>query len=190
MARTVDIPLEPLTHEAFARFGEVLSPPSTPPVWKRPGLESWRMGGFNMDGCLDLKVSRFLYKPMEFDMMERHLTYTETRMPLSGAQAVFVAAASRNVMDPHELPPPDSLRAFFLDGSQGLLAWKGTWHALDTFPARPPHATFVILTEKETQMEIEHDRGPGTTARTHIANYRDAGIAFRIVDPKKLLGKR
>ena len=190
MTRIVDIVLEPLTHEAFQPFGQVLSPPATPPAWKRPGLESWRMGGFNMDGNLDLKVSRFLYKPMEFDIMERHLTYTETRMPLSGAQAVFVAATSRNVMNPEDRPPPDSLRAFFMDGSQGLLAWKGTWHALDTFPARPPHATFVILTEKETQMEIEHDRGPETTARTHIADYRKDDIKFRVVDPKGLLGKR
>lgn len=190
MTRTVDIALEPLTHEAFAPYGRVLSPPPEPPVWKRPGLESWRIGGFVMGGTLDVKVSSFLPKPMEFEIMERHLTYTETRIPLSGATAVFVTAPSRDLADPKELPSPDSLRAFYLDGSQGLITRQGGWHALDTFPARPPAATFVILTELETQMEIEKTTGAFTTKRTHIADFRPQGIRFRVVDPKGLLGKK
>ena len=190
MSRTVDIALETLTHEAFAPFGAVLSPPKTEPAWKRPGHESWRFQDFDMDGTLDLKVSRFFHKPFEFSMMERHLTYTETRMPLSGAQAIFVAAPSRDWKDMNELPDPASLRAFLLDGSQGLLAAKGTWHALDTFPVKPPHATFVILTEKETQLEIEHASNPETTARSHVADYAPSGIKVRVVDPKGLLGKK
>lgn len=186
MTDIVDIALEPLTHEAFAPFGQVLSPPPEPPVWTRPGLESWRMG-FGIDGTIDVKVSRFLYQEPEFDMLERHLTYTESRVPLGGDQGLFVAAPSLDLGDADELPEPASLRAFFLDGRQGLLVWKGTWHALDTFPARPPHSTFVILTEIETQREIESAAKATTTARTHVASYADRGIRFRITDPKGLL---
>lgn len=186
MARIVEIPIEKITPEAFRPFGQMLCPPDAPPVWKRPGLDSWRMG-FEIDGTIDVKVSRFLYKPLEFELLERHLTYTESRVPLAGARAVFVAAPSKDVNDPKEIPDPSSVRAFFLDGSHGLLAWRGTWHALDTFPARPPAATFVILTEKETQKEIESTTAAVTTTRTHVADYRPLGVKFRLVDPHGFL---
>jgi ureidoglycolate lyase len=189
MTRIVEIPIEPLTPESFRPFGQLLGPSAEPPVWRRPGLDSWRMG-FAIDGTIDVKVSRFLHKELAFEMLERHLTYTESRVPLGGAQAVFVAAPSKDLGDPREIPDPASLRAFFLDGSQGLLAWKGTWHALDTFPARPPDACFVILTEKETQKEIESSPDAFTTKRTHVADYRPLGISFRITDPNGFLARR
>lgn len=174
--------MERLTEAAFEPYGQVLAAPAREPVWTREGLVSWRMG-FSIDGAMDLKITRFLHhERSEFELLERHLTYTESRVPLAGGQAIYVVAASVDLGDAAERPDPDSVRAFHLDGTCGVMVWKGTWHALDSFPLTPPHTDFVILTERETQVEIESSAEPLTTGRTHVADYRPSGIRFRIVD--------
>ena len=183
----VDVAVEPLTQAAFEPYGQVLGDPARDPVWVREGLTSWRMD-FAIDGTTDLKVTRFHYhERTEFELLERHLTYTESRMPMAGARAIFVAAASTDLDDPTELPEPASIRAFYLDGTRGVMLWKGTWHALDSFPLTPPHVDFVLITERETQMEVESSPEASTTRRTHVADYRPHGTRFRIVDPEAVL---
>lgn len=48
------------------------------------------------------------------------------------------------------------MRAFLLDGTQGVILHREVWHALSRFTVtRGAHADFYFLTDIETQLEIE-----------------------------------
>jgi ureidoglycolate hydrolase len=81
MAHTVDIPLQPLSAEAFAPFGQILGNFAAPPVFEVPHLRSWRLD-FELDGAAELMVARYLHQPFEFTAIERHFNVTQSLIPL------------------------------------------------------------------------------------------------------------
>ena len=185
--RTVEVPVEALTHDSFRKFGQIVGELDGPPAWQRPRLTSWRMR-FEMDGHADLKCTRYQFQERKFTMLERHFSYTESRVPLGGGQAVMVVAASERPLDPESLPEPEDLRAFLLDGSVGIMLARGTWHSLDCYPVRPPHTAFAFITEKEAQAEIEQEGAdPFSAKRTQVIDFADRNIRFEVTDPKHLL---
>ena len=187
MTRIVDVPVEPLSHDSFSPFGEVLASPKKPTAWSRPGLDAWRMD-FSIAGSTELEVVRFhFHEKMEFDLLERHIMLTEARIPMQGSQAVMVVAPPSEPFEPADVPDPGEVRAFLLDGTSGILLWRGTWHALDAFAVRPPYAEFAFISEAETEKEIHGQSAPVSASRTHVANYRERDVRFRITDPKGLL---
>ena len=81
------------------------------------------------------------------------------------------------------------MRAFLVDGAQGILLWKGTWHAFNRFPAGPLGASFALLTGADTQAELERQMAGGERATlTHVVDCEERdGLSFRIVDPRGVL---
>src|SRR5215469_12367580 len=65
MSRTVTIPVERASHEAFAPFGQLISEQGSPPVFHGDGLRSWRLA-YDIDGTTELMFIRYDYKPMIF----------------------------------------------------------------------------------------------------------------------------
>ncbi len=193
MIDVIEVPVKRLTPGAFEPFGQLVGELPTTPAWARPRLTSWRLK-FAMDGHPDLKMVRFHFQEMAFSRLERHFSHTETRIPLGGGQAVLAVAPSRQPIDRSAVPDPSEIRAFFIDGSAGIMLWKGTWHGLDCYPARPPHTDFGFISEVETQEEIEVPGQEGQAAPaaklTQVVDYaeRDA-VGFRVVDPSGLLPK-
>jgi len=185
MTRTIEIALEPLTHEGFAPFGELVGEAPRTPEWQRPKLDAWK-NRFEVDGRTELRIMRYHYqgKAPVFHLVERHVAVTESRVPMSGAQAVIVVGprtADRRG------PPPETLRAFHINGTHGLMLHRGTWHALDCFPLTVPHADFAFVTEVETENEIETSKDAIDGERTHLFDYKAAhGVEFRLVDPRGL----
>src|SRR5215207_6211534 len=110
----VEVPIEPLTHESFRPFGQIVGPLPGQPAWQRPRLTSWRMD-FSSDGPPDLKLIRYAYQPMAFSQLERHLNHTETRVPLMGGRFVMAVAPGSDRFDRIEMPKPDEVRAFLID---------------------------------------------------------------------------
>lgn len=48
------------------------------------------------------------------------------------------------------------MRAFLLDGTQGIILEAGVWHALSRFTVRRgAEPAFMLLTDQDTQLEIE-----------------------------------
>ena len=82
--------------------------------------------------------------------------------------------------DPAAAPPPDSLRAFHLDGTAGVMFHKGTWHALDCFPLTGSHADFLFLSDEATETEIEAWDAPEAGRHTHVVDYSGVGVMFEI----------
>jgi len=185
MAGTVDVPLEAVTAEAFEPFGALIAEPLAPPVFRNPGLRSWRFP-YEASAATDLMVIRYDHRPMTFAKLERHNNVTQCFIPLDSMPWVMAVAAPGGS---GEDPAPEGVRAFLVGGEQGILMWKGTWHAFNRFPAAPPGASFALLTGADTQAELEERMtgGPPPTL-THVVDYAErSGLSFRIVDPRGLL---
>ena len=187
--RLVKLALEPLSQDAFAPFGQVIAKTSSPPVFTGTSLESWPFD-FSIDGTVELMLNRFHYRDIEFTMIERHFHVTQTFLPLGGMPMAMVVAAPTDPADWSAIPRPEDLHAFYVDGTQGIMMWRGTWHALHRFPVRPPHVDIGLITEAETQHELEVDReGGGAPKRTQAVDLKSVeGVRFRVVDPENLMG--
>jgi ureidoglycolate hydrolase len=169
--RHVVLSVSPLSTEAFAPYGRVLSPSGDRDTG-REGYNIW-IQPFAAESRPRLQIVRYHARPFVVALVERHLHVTEARQPLGGPPAIIVVA------EPSETPPePEALRAFRLDG-EGVLFHRGTWHAIDAYPERGSHADFLFLSEEATVNELfEH---PGKTpARTQVHDFQAAGIEIVI----------
>ena len=158
MSQLIEVPVENLTPDSFAAFGEVIDelPDS---ARAEGGFKAARQVAFSIDGEVDLRVIRYDFKPMEFHLMERHLHVTETRVPLTPEPVVLVVAQSTPPGDRTALPSLESFRAFLLNGRQGVLFGTAAWHALDCFPVCSRHADFAFLSELATEKELRANAG-------------------------------
>lgn len=162
MGRVYTLPLELMTAESFAPFGEVLEAPERPS--DRRALfpaDLW------VDGAPTLHV---IWQPaagLRFTKLERHFGVTQTFFQLEGSPAVVAAAPPTDIDDPAALPDPSAVRGFIIDPSKGFAFKRGTWHSLDRYLARPPGGVFVILNV---------DPNP-----TQVVDYAD-GVSVRYAD--------
>ncbi len=183
MTKLIEIVAEPLTAEAFAPFGEIVGGSAAPTDWTRPGLDAWK-NTFAIEGRTELRVMRYHRQAPKLNVMERHVTVTESRMPMGGARVFMVVAPPSSADRPDEPPPPEAARAFYLDGTAGLMLWRGTWHALDCYVIGRDYADFAFISEVETEDEIETSIDAFSGARTQITDYLQThDCQFTVVDP-------
>lgn len=180
--RIENVEVEPLSEEAFAPFGYLLTA-GTLPDFQRPGLQNWRLP-FHSDAPPRLQVMRYAAQPKRLSLFERHLCVTEARCPLGAAAAVLVVAG-----DPTQdvVPTVGSVRAFYLDGSLGIMFRKGVWHGLNCFPVRTPFVDYLFLSDAATEDEIEAAKEPRQGARTELYDFAEQNLTFDILDPKGVL---
>ena len=189
MSQLLEIPVEPLSPESFASFGEVIDelPDS---AHADDGFKAMRPIDFTIDGAVDLQVIRYDAKPMEFHLMERHLHVTETRVPLTPEPVVLVVAQSTPPDDRAALPSLESFRAFLLNGRQGVLLGTGTWHALDCFPVRSRHADFAFISEVATEKELRDTLDLTDCRRSLVVDLlKELDVRFAVTDHSGLLSK-
>jgi ureidoglycolate lyase len=180
--RTIEVAVEPFTAEAFAPFGIVLGEPQHPAEFGGPASASWMMP-FEADSGVQFMYSRFKYQPMRFSVLERHFNVTQGFVPLNGSPLIMVVAPPTDRSGAGAAPAPESVRAFYLDGSTGLLMHKGTWHALDRFPVSPPHIDCVFITDRATHVELMQEKADGTKPQlTELYDFEsERGVKFEIV---------
>jgi ureidoglycolate lyase len=143
--------VEPLTREAFAPFGQVIAPPDRKPDFE--GLSGTRVWGldFELDGRLQFGFVRVPHQRLAFTTMEQHYGVTQSFLAVGGPPAVVAVAPPT---DRDVTPRPEDVRAFLLDGTQGYILNRRTWHSLDRFPLKPPHGDWIILTDWETTEDL------------------------------------
>jgi ureidoglycolate hydrolase len=187
MAKTIDIPIEPLTPQNFAPFGQVIGERSDKPHYSSPNVKTWAVD-FEIEGKVELEFARFDYKPvLEFTRMERHYLVTQSFMPLANDGSVTVFAPPTDPDDPEAVPRPEDMKARYIDGTKGIMMWKGTWHS-GRFPARPPAATFAFLTEANTTADLTAmQKGKGGRLTQIVDFQKKFGWTFRLTDPKGLM---
>ncbi len=131
------IAAQPLTVEAFAPFGDVLTPKArrldnrdllelgyarmsdqVPPerVADFDILDYWGDIATITREPMRLGYLRSRQRPLQFSWFERHLKGTQTFIPLGGAPSVFAVAEPKDLDDPNALPDLTSMRAFVMDG--------------------------------------------------------------------------
>jgi ureidoglycolate lyase len=181
MATIHELRVEPLTEDAFAPFGEIVSAKARVPDFRtESGTEGWAVdfrGGRPL-----VMVLRTPYggPAVRFSKLERHFALTQTFLPLGGSPAVVAVAPP--APDRAAVPDPAQIRAFLLDGTRGYALAPGTWHSLDRFPLQPPDTRWVIITDHETQEDLLAGYGGrGGWHLTQETDYRTRlGLEFAV----------
>lgn len=188
MPRTHSIDLEPLSAEAFAPFGQLIAMPERPPVFEGPHIQSWRMD-FSAEGPVELMYVRYRHQPLRTHRLERHFTVAQSFIPLDGRPSVMIVAGPTDAADRAALPHPDSVRAFYLEGTTGVLLWPAAWHALTRFPLHPEGGAFVMVTARATQQELEEQTRSGAEpGLTQVVDLGSAfGVELEVADPTGLI---
>lgn len=131
---------QPLTVEAFAEFGEVITSDGNTPLLINDGmterfhaLARVDTGDHGGHALINLFHAQPYALPMTLSSMERHPLGSQAFMPLDAQPFIVVVAPIGEHVEPADL------RAFITDGRQGVNYRRGVWHhsliALNT-PAR------------------------------------------------------
>jgi ureidoglycolate lyase len=151
MSDVIHLAVELLSQEAFAPFGDVLAIPNRDPDFSGISSTGWK-AHFESRGPVEIMLFSSRYAGLRFSTLERHLAVTQTFIPLGRVPSIVAVSAPTPEM---EVPAPEQVRAFLLDGSAGYVLKRGTWHSPDRYPLYPPSAEIVIITSQETQHELE-----------------------------------
>ena len=188
MPEIIEIVLEPLSPKAFAPFGQIVGESGTAPHFTGSHIAAWRMA-FEAEGGAEILFARYVHQPIELSRMERHFNVTQAFLPLGDQPSVMVVAAPADLGDRAAKPKPQAVRAFYVEGSRGIMLWKGTWHALTRFPARPSGAEFAVITGAATQAELERETRDGARPKlTQVVDFAtEYGAVLKVVDPHRLM---
>lgn len=148
--RMHELKIERLTSEAFRPFGTVFDARQRPAA-RRTLVYDKR---FDVAGRTIVGVIWQPFAGLTFSELERHFNVTQAFIPMSGSLSVVAVAAPTDAKNPEDIPPPDRVRAFLIDGTVGFRYKVGTWHSLDRFVLHPPGATFVIINVEPNPTEV------------------------------------
>ncbi|MFD4668749.1 ureidoglycolate lyase [Lentzea sp. NPDC058450] len=143
---------EPITPEAFAPFGEVVSVEATPklPIDLYNGLNA--IHGpmlLEADEPVEFIYFRVGYRGGDIRYLERHHGVTQTFIPLGGIPFVSVVAAPDAPLA-DGFPDFAAVRAFLVPGDAVLNIRRGTWHE-PPFPTQDGQKFFISSTPGVTK---------------------------------------
>lgn len=148
--------VEPLTEEAFAPFGTVLSQPAADSAADGSGWHWWgEVAALPNDGrrwafgYLALEPA-----PLTIDWAEHHLRSPEVVLASGSEIAVYVAPRG-----PSQSPPLEELRVFAVPPGCGVVLDPGVWHGAPLALAGPTSA-FVLLLEGTGRDDVTVVRFP------------------------------
>jgi ureidoglycolate lyase len=144
------VAVRPLSAEAFAPYGEVFTGQPTPPDGAGSALRRLEKSDFT-GGRAVMQMLTMRWRDLSFTHLEQHASFTQAFLPADGKPAIFVVALP--VAGPGSAPDLSTLRAFLLDGTQGILLFKGTWHC-PVF-ALTEQTTYAMTTCIDTPADTE-----------------------------------
>lgn len=125
------IQIEPLTHENFAAFGEVISCTGNDffhindaHTERYHALVQTEIIGEARTGISIFRNIKTTTIPFEISMLERHPIGSQAFIPMQGQKFLVVVAPSLNADE----PDLTQLKAFITDGLQGVNYRARTWH--------------------------------------------------------------
>lgn len=156
--RQIDIAVQPLTAEAFAPFGTLLSPEGRsrlPVNTYGDALDLYREG-FETDQPIEWFIVQGKPRPMEALFLERHRQITQAFIPLGGQGFILLVARPDAETEPDGMIRPDETRAFQVTGQTGVQLHRGTWHE-NPFPQT---AGQVFLVTSHAALTRGHQTNP------------------------------
>ncbi|MFC3058130.1 ureidoglycolate lyase [Paenirhodobacter populi] len=148
----MQIQAEPLTPDAFAPFGEVLSADGAPDRLINAGLcgryHDRAKLDFGPGGRAGISIFKAVARslPYRFDLLERHPEGSQAFIPMTDAPFLVIVA-------PDEGGRPGAPRAFLTRGDQAINLHRGTWHGVLT-PLQEP-GLFAVVDRIGTTPNLE-----------------------------------
>ncbi|MDZ7907234.1 MAG: ureidoglycolate lyase [Gemmobacter sp.] len=131
-----NIHTEPLTADAFAPFGDVLSASGAPDRLINQGFCGRFHDRARLDFGVDARAGLSIFKavprsfPYRLDLVERHPDGSQAFIPMTADPFLIIVA-------PDQGGTPGKPRAFLTDGEQAINFHRGTWHGVLTPLAEP-----------------------------------------------------
>lgn len=127
------INVERLTEAGFREFGQILGEPAAAPPTIRDQVSDVWLGFGDLMGIgrapgRHVTFLKIHARPPRYDRVEKHETSAEAFIPLEGQSILLLAPAE--AMDGDGNPDMTRARAFLMDGADGVLLRRGTWHAV------------------------------------------------------------
>ncbi|SED63449.1 ureidoglycolate lyase [Rhodobacter sp. 24-YEA-8] len=164
MTESTAVRIELATRDNFAPFGHLISPEDGMPDFAGPNYSTWRYP-LHLGGTADLTMLRHQYRPVVCARLERHSEITELRVPLDHRPSIVFLAAT-----PHE-PSPAEVHGFLVPGDCSILIARDCWHS-SSFATDPRGAQFILISDRETEAELEEAGLDGTPAiRTQVLDW-------------------
>ena len=148
---------EPVTPEAFARFGVALSPHGR----ERLPVNTYgdKLNLFREPFESDQPIEWFIVQEHRRDMsalfLERHMLLTQASIPMNGDPFVTVVAPP-GCAEEGGLPKLDETRAFVVPGHMAIQLHRGTWHE-NPFPTKDDQ--FFLVTSHQA-LTRGHQKNP------------------------------
>lgn len=139
LIRTISLTVQPLTREAFASYGEVIS----------------ERGDVHLDfdgGSVNAAVQTVEARPLSFDFLGRHERTEQVFSPLGTQRSIIAVAPPSNGAS--AVPDAQQMAAFLVDGSCAFKLHRGTWHT-SAFPLAD-RASFLVL-DRAATLEEDYD---------------------------------
>jgi ureidoglycolate lyase len=128
-ARVIHINAQPLSVEAFAPFGVILSPEGRerlPINTYGDKLDLYREA-FETNQPIEWLIAHFRKRDFSALFLERHAQLSQTFVPLGGKAFLMVVAAKDARLE-NGLPAEDQIRAFVVPGDCAVQLFRSTWH--------------------------------------------------------------
>jgi ureidoglycolate lyase len=150
IARLREVPIEPLTPEAFAAFGTVI-----PPIDDGVPLSAGEDAQLDLaQGTPRFYVMRIAGRGFTVTRITRHCKVTQVLASAGGKPWVVGVAPPRAIDDPSVEPDIEDIRAFAIPGDVAVMLYKGTWHAGPLF-AQGTKESFFNLELSDTN-KVDH----------------------------------
>lgn len=151
------------TAESLAGYGYAIGEPAglrRDKIDFYPEVQVTQPARFHGNDDLCLNLVSFRPRPFQVRWMEYHSKHTQTFIPLSGKPFYMVlgkptARRADGSWDDEAtaIPDPETVQAFYFDGSAGIVMEIGTWHEVP-FPA-DGDTHFVCICTNETNDNLE-----------------------------------
>lgn len=125
----VTITAEPVTAEAFARFGAVLGLEGQErlPINLYERVDVFRPAPIHADTEIEWLLTRTGIREFRLRFLERHAKLGQAFIPLGGAPFLAVMAPA-DAREENGFPAFDEIRAFIVPGDRGIQINAGVWH--------------------------------------------------------------
>jgi len=154
-----NIHTEPLTADAFAPFGDVLSASGAPDRLINQGFCGRFHDRARLDFGAEARAGLSIFKavprsfPYRLDLVERHPDGSQAFIPMTADPFLIIVA-------PDQGGTPGKPRAFLTDGAQAINFHRGTWHGVLTPLAEPGLFAVVDRIGATPNLEEHHYAAP------------------------------
>lgn len=167
MSESIIVAAQPITAEAFAPYGKLLTAQPANPDGRDVSLAV--IEGVDLTGGPPImRALTFRFRSFSFTHLEQHSSFTQAFLPADGRPALVVVAAPAGEIGSD--PDLATLKAFILDGAQGVLLGRGIWHC-PPFPLAAL-ATYTMVgcadTAKETEGYLDVSQMAGKSLRVAL----------------------